>query len=525
MTNCIYCHVYISSITCYLFNMKSLTFSNILSVKQRYSIFAISFVSTIFLTFYTQLVCPFLDSLPFMESFRNLLIVFFFQLLLREGLLYFTKVNWEISSMGKSLYRSLVYSWIISGIFAMILHEFLYNNINPNVVTFSRPWPSDYPWHSHLKVLSGYWFLGAGLLAQLELTLGEGFIRQFIQKNIGNKLYYFERIASRITLGNFFYAFVPSVAVLIMVIRYAIQDKIIPLGITLEIAYIGAIFIGTAVWAAFLYGRVLREDTRKIVEAIQQIGDGDFNVALIPTRQDELGQVAGGVNKMAAGLIQRERIKESFGYFVSPEIAEKFVSQYSEGRDMRNQGERRTVAVLMCDIRNFSSISDTMDPTDVAQMLNNYFDHMVHAIEANGGLVDKFIGDAIMAVFGLLDTEHNHALQAANAAIAMRSALKDANHQNQEQGLPILEHGIGIHYGEIIASYLGSSRRLEFTVIGSTVNIAARLESQAKKPNPPIIISEAMAHQIKHHHGILSGGSVELKGVGKQRLFSIEIPS
>jgi len=502
-------------------NHTSLRFIDMFPVKNRLGLYGISFVGTVFLTLYNQLVCPFLESRPFGEELLNLIYVFLFHTALREVLFRTIRVDGSASSLTRRFYRLTVTSWLIAGLVAMGYHEVFYHNIFPDQVVFLRPWPSDYPWHSHLKVLSGYWFLGAGLLSQLELSLGERSIRRYVADHPDKNYGFADRIANRITWGNFIYAFVPSVAVLIMVVRYAFQDRIIPFAITAEIAYIGVVFVLTAIWAAVLYGRVLKEDTARIVDAVRRVGQGDFDITLVPTRQDELGRVAAGINEMAAGLVQRERIRESFGHFVSPRIAERFVSQYTEGKDMRGYGDRKRVAVLMSDIRDFSGTSETMDPSDVARMLNTYFDHMVKAIEANAGLVDKFIGDAVMAVFGLLDDEENPAKCAVRAALAMRSALGDANRENEAAGLPRLENGIGIHYGEVIASYLGSSSRLEFTVIGSTVNIAARLESLAKAPNPPIIISEDAAQLVRNEFTVFGGKSVQLKGVGEKKVYSV----
>ena len=501
---------------------RTLRYVEIFSFRQRLSLYSIALAGTVFLTFYNQLVCPFLDSRPFYEEFINLLLIFVFQAVLREIMMRTTDAGWGVGSLGKRFYRLTVISWLISGLVAMIYHELYYNNIFPDQVTFLKPWPSDYPWHSHLKVLSGYWFLGAGLLSQLELSFAERYIRSYVSEHPEDGFRFSDKIATRITWGNFTYAFVPSIAVLVMVVRYAIQDMIIPVGVTLEIAYIGVIFVATAIWAALLYGRMLREDTSHIVEAVRKVGTGDFQVKLLPTRQDELGRVASGINEMAEGLAQRERIRESFGHFVSPEIAEQFVNQYTEGKDMRGYGDRKTVAVLMCDIRNFSGISESMDPSEVAKMLNTYFDHMVKAIESHGGMVDKFIGDAVMAVFGLLNDCENSAKEAVEAAIAMREALVAANAENREQGLPEIENGIGIHYGEVIASYLGSSSRLEFTVIGSTVNTAARLEALAKAPNPPLMFSEDVAIRVKSSYTVFGGNSVKLKGVGDHKVYSIK---
>ena len=502
-------------------NNKLPLYSYIIPLNKRIIINLIAFISTAFLTFYNQLVCPFLESLPFAEEFRNLALVFIIQIVFREVAMRTLRPEKCPAAVNRRYYRIMIYSWILAGAAATAIHEILYMNYDPAGSFQTIPWVSDYPWHSHLKVLSGYWFLGGGLLAQLELTLGEKYIRRFIEDRGFTPDFFNDRISKRITWGNFFYAFVPSITLLIMVIRYSFQEHLIPPGIALEISYIGIVFITVAILSAVFYGKMLRDDTFKIVDAVTGIGEGDFSRRLYPSRQDELGKIAAGINKMAEGLLLRERIKESFGFFVSPAIAEKFVNQYSKGKDMRISGERKDVAVLMCDIRNFSAISEKMDPPDVASMLNNYFDHMVKAVQKHGGIVDKFIGDAVMAVFGLLEEDNNPSVSAVNAALEMRNALKKSNMVSVKTGSPALNNGIGIHFGEVIASYLGSSDRLEFTVIGSTVNTAARLESQAKKPNPPLIISSAVAEKIKNRFGVAEVGEADLKGIGIQKLYTV----
>jgi len=501
---------------------KSIKFSRIIPFKYRISIYLIPIASTLFLTLYNQLVCPFLDSLPFLEELRNLSIILLLQIILREILILTVPSGLGVKSLAGRFYKILTLSWFFAGLAAVGLHEILYYNYDPSGTFQTIPWVSDYPWHSHLKVLSGYWFLGGGLLSQLELTLGEKYMRKFIESRDTEAVIFPEHISSRITWGNFFYSFVPSVSLLIMTVRYAFQEKLIPVAITVEIAYIGTVFITAALLAALFYGKMLKTDTISIVNAVKKIGGGDFTVKLHPVRQDELGHIASGINKMAEGLILRERIKESFGHFVSPEIAEKFVREYSSGTDMRDKGERKKVAVLMCDIRNFSGIADKMDPSVVTAMLNNYFDFMVSAVKKNNGIIDKFIGDAVMAVFGLLNESINPTLNAVNAAIDMRAALREANAAALKLGYPVLDNGIGIHYGEVIASYLGSTDRLEFTIIGTTVNMAARLEGQARKPNPPLILSRAAADMIRNEFGVIEVGTADLKGIGVQKLYSVK---
>lgn len=482
----------------------------------------LAMICTVFLVIYNQLVCPFLESRPFTEELINLLIVFGLMILVREILFQLFKVDIEKPFFSKTIQKLYILSWIISGFLAVALHEYIYHNIDPDAVHQLLPWPSDYPWHSHLKVLSGYWFLGAGLLAQLELFISEDFIRDYLKRTNQNTKAFSEKISSRITWGNFVYAFVPSASMLIMVLRYAIQDMMIPLAISGEIAYIGTIFVITALAAARIYGKRLKKDTIEITDAINNIGKGEFDTRLWPTREDELGLIANGINNMAQGLQHREKIKESFGHFVSPEIVEKVIDQYSQDGDIRTHGEKKKVAILMCDIRNFSGMAENLPPSEMVEMLNNYFDHMVKAIKTHGGLVDKFIGDAVMAVFGLEEGNCNCSHQAVKAAQEIRSELVKFNEERAINGKPPINNGVGLHYGEVVASFLGSSERLEFTVIGSTVNVAARLESQAKEPNPPIIFSREVAIEVKDHYKLTKVGEEHLKGVGLRKMYSIK---
>ncbi|MDC7222755.1 MAG: adenylate/guanylate cyclase domain-containing protein [Spirochaetales bacterium] len=501
--------------------MKKRKLSQVISFPQRVLINSFALISTVFLTFYNQLVCPFLESRPFYEELITLTVIFLLMSGFREIFYWIFSLDLDKPNVTSSVLKLYLLSWIIGGALAMGAHELLYHNYDPQAVHFHIPWPSDYPWHSHLKVLSGYWFLGAGLIVQLELIVAEGKIRDYLIANRSPAPRFSEYISNRITWANFFYTFVPSTAMLIMVLRYALQDMLIPLAISAEIAYIGSFFVTVALISARVYGKRLRNDTALITDVLSRIQEGDFSARLWPARQDELGLISSRVNDMAEGLLQREKLKESFGHFVSPEIAERIMEEYDSGEDLRTHGEKKHVAVLMCDIRNFSGLSETMLPSDIAEMLNRYFDHMVGAIRREGGVVDKFIGDAVMAVFGLISEEQDPCYSAVRAALEMRKELKLFNEEQKKEGKHILNNGIGIHYGEVVASFLGSSERLEYTVIGPTVNMAARLESQARSPQPPIIYSHAVAEKIKTRSESVYLGEENLKGVGPQKLYSL----
>jgi adenylate cyclase len=153
-------------------------------------------------------------------------------------------------------------------------------------------------------------------------------------------------------------------------------------------------------------------------------------------------------------------------------------------------GESLRVTVLFTDIRSFTSISETMDPQNLVALLNEYFTEMVGIVMDEGGVVDKYIGDAIMAVFGAPVPKAGDAANAVRAAVRMRTALGVLNARLAARGVAPLRTGIGIHTGEVVAGNIGSERRMEYTVIGDAVNLASRLESNTKELGVNVLISE-----------------------------------
>jgi adenylate cyclase len=148
------------------------------------------------------------------------------------------------------------------------------------------------------------------------------------------------------------------------------------------------------------------------------------------------------------------------------------------------------VTILFTDIRSFTTISEKMDPQALVALLNEYFTEMVGIVMHEDGVVDKYIGDAIMAVFGAPVPKPEDARNAVRAAVRMRRALQHLNTRLEQRGLPTLRTGIGIHTGEVVAGNIGSERRMEYTVIGDAVNLASRLESNTKDLGVNVLISE-----------------------------------
>jgi class 3 adenylate cyclase len=205
----------------------------------------------------------------------------------------------------------------------------------------------------------------------------------------------------------------------------------------------------------------------------------------------------------------RDFLRRVFGQFVSEEVRDKIIAE-------KNQllGERKQVAVLFADIRQFTTYSEQAEPDQIVLQLNAYFDRMVRCISAEGGTVDKFIGDSVMATFGGLVELEKPCDAALRAAITMREELAALNSAWAEEGLPAFENGVGLHYGEVLQGTIGSSDRKEFTIIGDTVNTTARLEGQTKAFDQKILCSAEFVERLSPDLAaeLVDLGSVPLRG-------------
>lgn len=229
-----------------------------------------------------------------------------------------------------------------------------------------------------------------------------------------------------------------------------------------------------------LAGPVLEMD-----QAMDRVRQGDLGVCLPVRGNDELGNLAATFNTMIEGLAERDRVKETFGRFVTPAIAKAILN------DPPHPGGQMTeVSVLFSDIRNYTTICENMPPDQVIQLLNNYFGYMVTAVEENRGLVYQFVGDGIMAVFGAPVPLTDHATWATKAGLAMLAALERFNREHRA-GQPSLRVGIGVHSGPVVAGIIGTNQRMEYRVVGDTVNLASRVEGLNKELGTDFLITEA----------------------------------
>lgn len=224
------------------------------------------------------------------------------------------------------------------------------------------------------------------------------------------------------------------------------------------------------------------------------------------------GALAAATRRLVLKVQREERQRASldrlFGEYVSPAVKEKLLNEPAAQR-----GERKRLVILFSDIRGFTAWSERSDPARIVERLNAYFDQMVDAIQAHGGVVDKFIGDAIMATFGGVLPLDSPAAGAVAAAQEMRRRLA-AQNDRRAAGEPLLENGIGIHVGEVLQGAIGSRDRKNYTVIGDSVNIAARLEGLTRDHPHAILISEELRAELPEELQALFTplGRVKVKG-------------
>lgn len=204
---------------------------------------------------------------------------------------------------------------------------------------------------------------------------------------------------------------------------------------------------------------------------------------------------------------QLEHLQQAFHKFAPQEVVEEIVH-----RGVSAKGERREVTILFADLVGFTAMSERMDPEVLVRILNGYFQAMSRAITAHRGHVSKFIGDGILALFGAPDANPWQAIDAVEAALAMRAALARYNEDLARQGWPALGLGVGIHQGPLIAGIVGSNELMEYTVIGDTVNTASRIEGLTRKLGTDILVSAAVQSRLDGRFALRECEAMEVKG-------------
>jgi adenylate cyclase len=256
------------------------------------------------------------------------------------------------------------------------------------------------------------------------------------------------------------------------------------------LAVVLVIVLAFALWFAARLGSAVRA----ISDAARQVKAGTYATVPKLGTGDELQVLGEDFNQMVQGLKERDHLRETFGRYVTRQVADHLLQG-----NVNLGGQLIPVTILFSDIRSFTSISETMEPTAVLDFLNVYFSGMVESVLTHGGVVDKFMGDGIMAVFGAPVPQPDDPLHAVQAALEMRARLEQINVGFRERGLPEIRSGIGLHSGQVVAGNMGHVERMEYTVIGDPVNLASRLEGMTKELACDVILSEDLYMQVERH--------------------------
>jgi len=294
---------------------------------------------------------------------------------------------------------------------------------------------------------------------------------------------------------------------------YAVETVVPTLTRASEITFMLYVLLG--VMLTLVLARTLTKPLGEVVAALRRVQAGDLDARVQVTSSDEVGVLEDGVNAMVAGLREKEHILQTFGRIVEPSVRDRLLSG-----ELQLGGELRVASVLFCDLRGFTALAERTPPADVVATLNQFFTVMTAWVRECGGFVDKFIGDAVLVVFGLFDTEGNGAhpdgaAAALRCAVGMRERLAELNTRRSASGHPPLAVAVAIHTGEVVAGRIGAEDRHEYTVIGDTVNVAARLQQFAKELGQDLLVSEA-TYELARSAGVAAPvtmqDSVSLRG-------------
>jgi adenylate cyclase len=261
--------------------------------------------------------------------------------------------------------------------------------------------------------------------------------------------------------------------------------------------------------AALLVARSFSGPVRRLAAHTRLIAGGDYATRLELPRRDELGDLASAFNAMSGGLAERDRVRDLLDKNVSPEVAARLLR---DGDALG--GEEREVTVLFADLRGFTTLSEGLPARELITLLNRFLDRMSARIEAEGGIVDKYIGDEIMALFGAPVAQPDSADRAVRAALGMRAALADFNAELAAEARPPLAFGVGINTAHVVAGNIGSRRRLNYSVIGDGVNLAARVQPLTRRAEyaTDILITEHTRLGLRAAYRLRAVGETTVKG-------------
>jgi class 3 adenylate cyclase len=261
--------------------------------------------------------------------------------------------------------------------------------------------------------------------------------------------------------------------------------------LAISVALATAFGLVVALALSLLLARSLAAPVTALADATREIGRGNYAHRVHLRRSDELGQLAGAFNQMAEGLAQRIFFESALRRYLAQPVVEQLIADPTR---LRLGGEKREVTVMFFDVAGFTTLAEQMAPEELVALCNAYLDALIDAIFQNGGTFDKFIGDAVMAFWGAPIAQPDHADRACRAALDMQAALRRFTSAHADPRVRDLTGRIGLNTGDAVLGNLGSSRVMNYTAMGDTVNVASRLEGVNKLYGTAILVAETTLH-------------------------------
>jgi adenylate cyclase len=260
-------------------------------------------------------------------------------------------------------------------------------------------------------------------------------------------------------------------------LRRDIIDRRVRVAATKVTAVIGGMLLVGVIFTIFLVGTLLRP-VGPLVRGVQAVAQGDFSQNIRIRRRDELGDLIEAYNGMAKSLGENETLKEAFSHYTSSDLMAEVLSDPSKAAKLG--GERREATVLFTLLHGVHELSETMDPMEFVELLNEYLTAQTEIIPKHKGHIDKYVREEVMAVWGVPAANPEHAFQGVSAAVEIQANLKKLNQARDKKGKATLGVSIGLNTGDLISGNMGSQQKFDYTVIGDTVNTAARLMANGK---------------------------------------------
>jgi adenylate cyclase len=265
-----------------------------------------------------------------------------------------------------------------------------------------------------------------------------------------------------------------------------------------------------AISLAVFLSRRITQPINELVNASIAIAEGDYSYRLHDKRHDEVGQLMQAFNDMAHGLLKKSQVENALSRYVSSNVAKQILNNLEQ---IELGGTHVRATVLFADIVGFTSLSETLTPHEVSEILNEYFTMVAKASNVYSGTVDKFIGDCAMLVFGVPEKDPQQHFHAVACAVLIQKATALLNQQRARRGKPEIHFRIGINTGNMLAGNMGSHDRMQYTVVGDAVNLASRLSNIAGADE--ILVQEDLFNQVDLHTRVIAHKQGEITVRGK----------